>query len=108
MTTQEIQSEALVRAETGQSWSNYPSIIRGFAAKGIPETDIEPRINVFTYQAWKAKGRQVKKGEHGVKILTYIPTERKEKKEDGTEEIKCGSRPWTATVFHISQTEAVA
>lgn len=107
MTSQEIQSEALVRAETGQTFSNYPIIFQGLMAKGISEKDIEPRVNVLTYQAWKAKGRHVRKGEHGVKIMTYIPTEREEKKEDGTKEIKYGSRPWTATVFHISQTDPI-
>jgi len=107
MTNQEIQAEALVRAETGQTFSNYPAIFRGFMAKGIPEQDIEPRVNVLTFQAWKAKGRYVRKGEHGVKVLTYIPTETEEKKEDGSKEIKYGSRPWAATVFHISQTEEV-
>jgi len=105
MTNKERQSEALVRAETGQTFSNYPSIFRGLMAKGISEKDIEPRVNVLTFQAWKAKGRHVRKGEHGVKVLTYIPTEREVKKEDGTKEVKYSSRPWTATVFHISQTE---
>lgn len=106
MTNAQRQAEALDRAENGQTWSNYPAIFRGLTAKGIPEQHIKPRENVFTFHAWKAKGRHVKKGEHGVKLLTYIPTEREEKKDDGTTEIKYGSRPWTATVFHISQTEA--
>lgn len=51
--------EALTRAVSGQSCSNFPAIFAGFAAKGIPESEIEPRENVFTFNAWKALGRVV-------------------------------------------------
>jgi hypothetical protein len=47
-------SEALSRATTGQSLSNYPTIYGGFMEKGIPESEIKPRENVFTYNAWRA------------------------------------------------------
>ena len=43
-------SEALSRATTGLSMSNYPTIY-GFKEKGIPESEIRPRENVFTYNA---------------------------------------------------------
>lgn len=102
MTTQdysEISAEALSRAESGQSMANYPAIYQGFAEKGIAESEIEPRVNVFTFDAWIAKGRCVKKGEHGVRVTTWIPIEDKE-----TGEI-VGKRPKTAVVFHISQTK---
>ena len=74
-TRQEIQEEALGRALGGQSLSNWPAILAGFSAKGIPESDIRPRENVFTYHAWRALGRQVRRGEHGVKVVTFITTE---------------------------------
>jgi len=93
----EMRQESLNRAVNGQSLANYGAIFEGFAAKGIPESEIHPRENVFTFNAWKAKGRFVKKGEHGVKVLTFIETETK------TGEIS--KRPWSSTVFHISQTE---
>jgi N-terminal domain of anti-restriction factor ArdC len=64
--------EGLERATTGQTLTNYPAIFEGFMAKGIAEGDIKPRENVFTFQAWKALGRSVKKGEHGVKVVTFI------------------------------------
>ena len=38
----EKQAEALSRALTGQSWSNFPAIIQGFTSRGIPEDQIEP------------------------------------------------------------------
>ena len=115
MTTQERRQEALTRACTGQTWSNYPAIFQGLMAMGIPEAEIKPRENVFTFQAWKALGRHVRKGQHGVKVVTYIACESKESQAastDGQENApearraKRYSRPWVTTVFHVSQTDA--
>ena len=103
---EQMQQEALSRAASGIVVTNYAAIFEGFAARGIPESEIKPRENVFTFQAWKALGRYVRKGEHGVKVITYVPTERKEiDPQTGEEKTLGGKRPWTATVFHISQTE---
>ena len=96
--------ESLKRAVSGQSFTNFPAIFQGFAAKSIPESEIKPRENVFTFEAWKALGRVVRRGEHGVKVVTFIETKSKEVDED-TGERKIIRRPWTTTVFHISQTE---
>ncbi len=102
------QAEALHRAVTNRSLSNYPTIFEGFMARGIPEDEILPRENVFTFMAWRAVGRTVKKGEHGVKICTFVPMESKEKDlETGEVKIKTTSRPRMTTVFHVSQTKAV-
>ena len=93
-----IQSEALSRATNNLSMLNYPAIYEGFEAKGI--SDIQPRVNIFTYHAWKAKGRQVRKGEHGVKVVTWIKgTDKKTGKEK--------TYPKRTTVFHISQTDPI-
>jgi hypothetical protein len=92
-------AEALERARDNTSHTNYPAIYAGFAAKGIAEADIKPRENVFTFQAWKALGRSVKKGEHGVKVTTFV-----EKKDRETDKV-VSRYPRTTTVFHISQTE---
>jgi hypothetical protein len=96
--------ESLKRAVSGQSFTNFPAIFAGFAAKGIPESEIKPRENIFTFKAWKALGRVVRRGEHGVKITTFIESKSKEIDKD-TGEPKLIRRPWTTTVFHISQTE---
>ncbi len=102
----ERQEEALSRALTNRSLSNYPTIFREFMNRGIPESDIEPRVNIFTYQAWRALGRQVRKGEKGVKVCTFIPMDSKETdKETGEVKIKISSRPRMTTVFHVSQTD---
>ena len=101
-----VQQEALSRARGGQSWSNYPAIFEGFMAKGIAEADILPRENVLTFEAWRALGRHVKRGEHGVHVQTWVPIEAKVDTETGETVRKAGRRPKTAVVFHVSQTEA--
>ena len=112
-----MQQEALGRAVGGQSLGNWPAIIAGFLVKGIAESDIRPRENVFTYQAWRALGRQVRRGEHGVRVVTFVPIDRDSVAATGSasapadapaeERPARASRPWTATVFHVSQTDAV-
>jgi hypothetical protein len=115
-TKEQVQQEALDRAVSGQTLSNYPAIIRGFVDMGIPADDIRPRENVFTYHAWRALGRQVRRGEHGVKVVTFVPTWDKSTEphndEDGSlpardSRKQRGTRPWTATVFHVSQTDPI-
>ena len=101
-------AEALGRAINGNSMANYVLIFEGFMQRGIDESKIEPRVNVFTYAAWKAKGRQVQRGEHGIKIGVYVPIKREVDKADGGKETKTSLRPRTATVFHVSQTEPIA
>jgi len=117
MTAQERREEALSRAANPIGpWTNYPAIFAGFMAMGIPESDIKPRENTFTYQAWRALGRHVRKGQHGVKVITYITTDDRKSKETEPENTENAeqqqpkkrskhSRPWTTTVFHVSQTE---
>jgi antirestriction protein ArdC len=103
MTTNELQSEALTRAVSSQSMANWHAVIVGFTAMGIPESDIKPRENVFTYHAWRALGRQVRRGEHGVKVMTWVtPKDRGDERAKGR-----GKMPWCATVFHISQTDPI-
>jgi len=114
-TARERRAEALTRAVSGQTLSNYPAIFQGFTAMGIAEADIRPRENVFTYEAWKALGRHVRKGEHGVKVVTIIVTESSKGQEPQTKTLDGmdaqpkksarHSRPWTTTVFHVSQTD---
>jgi len=98
--------ESLKRAVSGQSFTNFPAIFQGFAAKGIPESEIKPRKNVLTFDAWKALGRVVRRGEHGVKVVTFIECASKETDPD-TRERKITRRSWTTTVFHISQTDVL-
>ncbi len=98
-------TEALTRALSGQSVVNYAQIYRGFMARGIPESEIKPRDNVFTYDAWRALGRQVRRGEHGVSVFTFIECTKKDEK---TGEEKTYRRPWRTRVFHVSQTDPIS
>lgn len=93
-----IQAAALGRAREGRTCTNDLLVIAAYAAKGI---DAHPRIDVFTFNAWKALHRHVRKGEHGIRVLTYA---RKDTvKSDGmTEE---HSFPVSAVVFHVTQTD---
>ena len=102
-----MAQESLTRAVSSQSVMNYQGIFDGFLAMGIPETEIKPRENVFTFWAWKALGRRVMKGQHGVKACTFIPVGGKEQiAENGEVKKTAGFRmARTTTVFHISQTE---
>ena len=68
------------------------TIIDGFVAKGIAPADIKPE-NVQTSNDWKSLGRSVRKGERGLKIITFTETPR---------------QPMTRFLFHISQTETNA
>lgn len=105
---QAMYRDSLNRAASGQSWSNYAAIIEGFKARGIAESNILPRENVFTFNAWKALGRFVRKGEKGVAVVSWVPTTRKERDAStGEEKTSEGKRPVTAYVFHVSQTSAV-
>lgn len=104
-TRAEVAAEALARAQGGLSVANYAAILEGFVARGIPMHEIRPRENVLTYHAWRALGRQVRRGEHGVRVLTWIPMTCK---DETTGEAKpIGRRPRAAVVFHESQTDPI-
>jgi len=99
------QKQALDNAINGTSTANYEPIIQGFMDKGIPKSEILPRENVFTFNAWIAKRRVVKQGEKGVKIYVKIQCEKKLNPEDKDNDEKVPvlkTKP--VTVFHISQT----
>ena len=80
----------IAKAQSRPFGANDALVIYAFEERGINAT---PRVDVFTYNAWLAKGRQVKKGEKGVKVVTFV------EKADGSK------LPRSVTVFHISQTD---
>ncbi len=105
-TAKETPAEALARIQDGFS-KNDALVVALFAARRIDPAAIEPRENVLTYRAWQAKGRQVCRGERSVRITTYIPVPAKLDPVSGKVIEPASSRPWTAAVFHVSQTKAV-
>lgn len=96
-------ADALTRAQTGGSVLNDALVIAGFAARGLDPDDITPRENVLSFWAWKAKGRQVVKGEKGIKVPVFRPVD-KENAKGETERITVRG---SAAVFHISQTKPI-
>lgn len=81
------------KAQSRDFGQNDLLVVMAFNDRGIQAT---PRVDVFTYNAWLAKGRQVRKGEKGVTIFTFI------EKKDGSK------TPRSVTVFHVSQTDLLA
>lgn len=94
---QQMQREALDRASNPRNIINMQMVIEAAAARGW---DAEPGMNVLTFNAWKAKGRYVRKGE---KALCKLPT-MFTKTDDNGETKKIFA---SAAVFHINQTEAM-
>lgn len=100
MNSSELAQTALTRARSSQATSNYGALFDGFLSMGISAADILPRENVFSFHAWRAVGRTVRRGEHGVKLCTWIDA-----KQADTGESRKLAR--SVTVFHISQTDAI-
>lgn len=105
-----IAAQALKNATQNQSLANYPAIFEGFMAKGIAPEDIIPRVNVLTYNAWRAVGRQVRKGEKGVKIVTFVNAQGREA-DQSVEQEQAEAQGYkfarSVAVFHISQTDPI-
>jgi len=103
----EMQRAALARARNCSSAANVIAVTGAFAARGIPESEILPGENVLTFHAWRALGRTVRRGEHGVRVNVVIQTEGKQ--DAATGEAEPGRKLLrSAHVFHISQTEALS
>jgi hypothetical protein len=107
---EQAEREALSRASRPMPNGNDAQCILEFSSRGIPVEEIEtfgPGQNVFTYKAWRAKGRQVRKGEKSVKLTVWHPIDSDDddtdRNTDKPKRKRC--RPVTACVFHVSQTD---
>jgi antirestriction protein ArdC len=65
----------------------------------------KPYFSWFTYNRWNAQGRQVRKGEHGVKLTVWLEKERVTKDESGNEKRTVQTFPKSTYVFCQCQTE---
>lgn len=107
----EREAQALESGTRFQPKGNDVLVIAEFTRRGIPLSEIEtfgPRQNVRTYNAWRALGRQVRKGERGVAVTVFGQAE-----DSPTDDSPGGSvskrKPRRfavrAYVFHVSQTD---
>lgn len=96
---QEKCQQALARAQNPRSILNMATVMQVALAAGI--TDAIPGENVLTFNAWKAKGRSVAKGQKALCKLSVFYTK---DVTDAAGELHTEKRPGTSAVFHISQT----
>lgn len=105
--------EQVTRIRTSRPSQNDVAAIVEFAARGIPSAAVDPRENVFPFDAWTAFGRHVRKGEKAVSVTVWVPVTTKDdngatvnaSRETPAGETKTSLRPVTAHLFHVSQTE---
>ena len=98
-----MQAESLQRARACRSLSNMALVIAAFVERGIPAGEIIPGETVLTFNAWRALGRTVKRGERGVKVPVFYQVERMtDSGERESRKVLTG-----AAVFHISQTTEI-
>jgi hypothetical protein len=106
----ESPAEALARIQQGASRNDVAAVF-AFADAGVDPFDVSPRVNVLTFKAWRALGRQVAKGATSVRVEVWIPT-RGKTADDGAgddssgdnKKARGGMRRKTAYLFHVSQT----
>jgi integrase len=72
--------QALNRVTSSHSVANCVQIHWSFGERGIPESAIRPLENASTFDAGKAAGPVMRRGEHGAKVPTF--TEGKEAEPD--------------------------
>jgi hypothetical protein len=93
-------NDALRRALNQKPGANDLAAIIAFEGAGLK--NVQPRVNVLTFNAWKACGRSVLAGQHSVRV-GVITNKAYTDKETG--ETMFRRVPGTAYLFHISQTQ---
>lgn len=66
--------------------------------------DYDPRKNCFTYQGWKQRGYQVKRGAKAIRSITYVEAERENEETGEIEEV---AYPKTVYLFYKKQVKKV-
>lgn len=93
--------EALSRASNPRSIINIQTVFEAALAAGID--DAMPGENVLTFNAWKAKGRVVMKGQKALCKLPVFYT--RDVRDPSSGDVNTIKRPGSSAVFHISQTK---
>jgi hypothetical protein len=106
-------NDALDRGSRCKPNSNDLPVVAEFGLRGIPEQDIRtcsPDQNVYTYDAWQALKRQVRKGEKSVRCTVWIPMKIKGRPDaivKRLQEDHTSARRHNACLFRVSQTDAM-
>lgn len=93
---QEFTSRGIIATVEGRTLSLHNTLLVYLQSNGKA-----PSV-VGGYKQWKAAGRQVQKGQHG--LMIWFPVGEKDAE---TGDIISAERYFTATVFDISQTEPI-
>jgi len=94
---QALAARGLIATVEGRTLSLHNTLLVYLQCNGrIPAV-------VGGYKQWKIAGKQVKKGEHG--FMIWFPVG---EKDEETGDILSAERYFTATVFDISQVEAIS
>ena len=98
-------NDALRRALNQKPGANDLAAIIAFEGAGLK--NVQPRVNVLTFNAWKACGRSVLAGQHSVRVGVVLNKVYPMKDDLGEETGETMFRrvPGTAYLFHIIQTQ---
>jgi len=96
MTTEPMTAEQAQTFEHGISIANATAVAQAMVEKGC---GCVPYVDVFSYRRWQAQGYQVQKGEHGIKVTTWIHYTDKEGKDQ--------VRPKNVTLFCRHQVKPI-
>ena len=100
--------ESLVSGDDWQRMLEVASRFHHYSANNVFLIMLQSpdATQVAGYRAWLSMGRQVRKGEHGIRILAPCRSRRQVPENDGTEASSVSVRGFTTvTVFDIAQTE---
>lgn len=104
------QIEMLKDSEAWKAWLAYAASFHSYSARNILLIRAQRPLatQVAGYKSWQERGRQVRKGEHGIRILGGRTVVRTETNPDsGEEEEKRHVQFFPCSVFDVEQTDLV-
>jgi antirestriction protein ArdC len=93
-----VENGKRITAEQATAFDHHSEIHAAILAQAAVERGCtcEAYRDWYTYNRWLAQGLQVQRGEHGVKLSTFVPVTKPDEKGN---EIVVGKRPVGTTVF---------
>jgi len=94
------------RSFDGYSVANAIAVRQALSERGC---SCEPYEDVFTFNRWRAQGRIVRRGQHGIALRVYVTAMRGGEDADGViDEPRAYRIPKTSHVFCRCQTDELA